>query len=56
MQEAHSKKPTNDFNDEIDLQEEIGKIKTDENQKTELHFEIWKGNVKQNPSLWISKK
>ena len=42
--------------DEVDLQEEIGKIKTDEDRKTELHFEIWKGNVKQNPSLWISKK
>ena len=42
--------------DEVDVQEEIGKIKTDENRKTELHFEIWKGNVKQNPSLWISKK
>ncbi len=42
--------------DELDIQEEIGKIKTDENGKTELHFEIWKGNAKQNPSLWISKK
>lgn len=42
--------------DELDIHEEIGKIKTDENGKTELHFEIWKGNAKQNPSLWISKK
>lgn len=42
--------------DELQTSEEIGKIKTDDNGKTELHFEIWKGNVKQNPSLWISKK
>tara|TARA_B110000261_G_scaffold154265_1_gene185715 strand:- start:1397 stop:1564 length:168 start_codon:yes stop_codon:yes gene_type:complete len=42
--------------DELEIQEDIGKIKTDENGKTELHFEIWKGNSKQNPSLWISKK
>jgi septal ring factor EnvC (AmiA/AmiB activator) len=42
--------------DELDIQEEIGKIKTDENGKTELHFEIWNGNTKQNPGLWISKK
>lgn len=42
--------------DELTTQQEIGKIKTDENGKTELHFEIWKGNVKQNPSLWITKK
>lgn len=42
--------------DELETSEEIGKIKTDDTGKTELHFEIWKGNIKQNPSLWISKK
>jgi len=42
--------------DELEIQEDIGKIKTDENGKTELHFEIWQGNAKQNPSLWISTK
>lgn len=42
--------------DEVEISENIGKIKTDENGKTELHFEIWKGNAKQNPSVWISAK
>lgn len=41
--------------DEVSTQEDIASIKTDENGKTEVHFEIWEGNQKQNPSLWIAK-
>ena len=42
--------------DEVDTQEEIATIMTDENGKTEVHFEIWQGNQKQNPSFWIAPK
>ena len=42
--------------DEVDTKEDIASILTDENGKTELHFEIWQGNQKQDPSLWILKK
>lgn len=42
--------------DEISTNEEIATIITDENGKTELHFEIWEGNQKQNPNLWIKLK
>lgn len=40
----------------IKTQEDIGSIITDDNGKTEIHFEIWQGNQKQNPSLWIAYK
>lgn len=42
--------------DEVNTQEDITTILTDENGKTELHFEIWQGNQKQNPSFWIASK
>ena len=42
--------------DEVNTQEDIATILTDENGKTELHFEIWQGNQKQNPSFWIARK
>jgi murein DD-endopeptidase MepM/ murein hydrolase activator NlpD len=42
--------------DEINTQEDIATVLTDENGKTEIHFEIWQGNQKQNPSFWISSK
>jgi len=36
--------------------EKIGVVITQESeQKTELHFEIWKGYEKQNPSKWLFK-
>ncbi len=40
----------------IKIRQSLGTIKTDEGSKTELHFELWNGNVKQNPKLWITKK
>ena len=42
--------------DEVNTQEEIATILTDENGKTEIHFEIWQGNQKQNPSFWVATK
>lgn len=42
--------------DDVSTQEDIGAIITDDNGKTEIHFEIWQGNQKQNPSLWIANK
>ncbi len=42
--------------DKISTKQELGSIFTDPNEnKTELHFEIWKGKSKQNPQSWISK-
>ncbi len=42
--------------DDVNTQEDIATVLTDENGKTEIHFEIWQGNQKQNPSFWISSK
>jgi len=40
--------------DEILAKEKIGTILTDESEeRTELHFEIWKGYEKQDPSIWL---
>jgi len=36
--------------------EKIGVISTQEaEEKTELHFEIWKGYDKKDPSTWLYK-
>ncbi len=35
---------------------EVGQIHTNEEGKTELHFEVWKGNEKQNPETWLRRK
>jgi septal ring factor EnvC (AmiA/AmiB activator) len=42
--------------DKLETQEDIGTIITDESGKTEVHFELWEGNQKQNPSFWITIK
>ena len=40
--------------DSVDMKQAIGKIISDTEQgKTELHFELWKGQVTQNPALWL---
>lgn len=41
--------------DKLETNEELGAVLTDESGKTEIHFEIWQGNQKQNPSYWIAK-
>lgn len=43
-------------NEEVQTGEELGIIKTDDEGKTELHFELWKGKEKQNPQLWLLPK
>ena len=40
--------------DEVLTKEQIGTVLTDNSEKkTELHFEIWQGYNKLNPSLWL---
>ena len=40
----------------IDTKQPIGKIFTDvKDQKTELHFELWKGKTLLNPANWLAK-
>lgn len=40
--------------DEVLTKEQIGTVLTDNSEKkTELHFEIWQGYDKLNPSLWL---
>lgn len=42
--------------DIVKTKQALGKIFTDDaNQKTNLHFQVWKGIVKLNPELWITK-
>lgn len=52
LEEVYVKK-----DDKIKVKQEIGKVHTDESEgKTELHFEIWRGNAKTNPEEWILLK
>jgi septal ring factor EnvC (AmiA/AmiB activator) len=39
----------------VKLGQKLGLIKTEDNGKTEIHFELWKGNAKQNPEVWLKK-
>jgi murein hydrolase activator len=38
----------------LDMKDIIGPIMTDESGKSELHFEVWKNQDKQDPILWLS--
>jgi septal ring factor EnvC (AmiA/AmiB activator) len=52
LEEVYVKK-----DDKVKVKQEIGKVHTDESEgKTELHFELWKGNAKTNPEEWILLK
>jgi len=42
--------------DKVTTKEIIGKLHTNLDGNTELHFQIWKGKTLQNPSFWILKK
>jgi septal ring factor EnvC (AmiA/AmiB activator) len=42
--------------DKIDTKELIGRVHTNMEGKTELHFQVWKGKILQNPSQWITNK
>ena len=40
----------------ISAKQVIGKVYTDEDtNETEMHFELWQGNVTQNPAYWIAR-
>lgn len=40
----------------VNAKQVIGKVYTDdEKNETEMHFEVWQGNVPQNPSYWIAR-
>jgi len=41
--------------DKIKTKQPVGKVLTDDNSNTELHFEIWKGQSMMNPESWIAK-
>jgi len=42
--------------EQVDQGQKLGKIHTNLKGRTELHFEIWYGKKKQNPSYWIKRK
>lgn len=42
--------------DKIDIGQTLGKVYTDGNGVSEIHFEVWKGVSKLNPELWLDKK
>ena len=37
----------------VKIGQKLGTIKTEDDGRTEIHFELWKGGEKQNPALWI---
>ncbi len=39
---------------QISSKQAIGKVWTDSEGKTMLQFQVWKGQVKQNPALWLA--
>jgi murein hydrolase activator len=42
---------------EISARQAIGKVHTNpDDQKSELHFELWRGKVIQNPEVWLAGK
>ena len=41
--------------DKLKTKQSIGKVLTDDNSNTELHFEIWKGQTMLDPENWIAK-
>ena len=42
--------------DEIDIKQDIGRAITNPSKGvTEVHFELWKGQVTMNPAAWLYK-
>lgn len=41
--------------DEVTLKQDIGAVETNDEGKTSIHFELWKGTDKQDPALWLFK-
>lgn len=43
--------------DKVSVKQTLGTVVTDtEENKTILHFELWKGAIKQNPAFWIAQQ
>ncbi len=42
--------------EEVDAKQILGAIAEDEDGYTEMHFEIWYGQDKQNPEIWLLRK
>jgi murein DD-endopeptidase MepM/ murein hydrolase activator NlpD len=42
--------------DKVSTKQKLGVINQDDNGKTTLHFELWKGKVLQNPEAWLAKQ
>lgn len=42
--------------DKVNTKETIGRVHTNLEGKTELHFQVWKGKTLQNPAYWIIGK
>lgn len=42
--------------DNVTAKQNLGKVWTDEDGKTILQFQVWKGQVKQNPANWLVSK
>lgn len=41
--------------DNVSLNQKLGTVWTDQEGKTVLQFQVWKGQVKQNPAAWIAQ-
>ena len=41
--------------DKVSLNQKLGTVWTDQEGKTVLQFQVWKGQVKQNPAAWIAQ-
>ncbi|MDD3742571.1 MAG: M23 family metallopeptidase, partial [Lentimicrobiaceae bacterium] len=41
--------------DKVSVKQKIGIISTDDNGRTLMHFELWKGKNLQNPENWIMR-
>jgi septal ring factor EnvC (AmiA/AmiB activator) len=42
--------------DKVSTKQDLGIVVTDDDNKTNLHLEIWKNTTKLNPELWIFRK
>lgn len=42
--------------DKVTAKQSLGKVYTNENNATELHFELWHNQEKQNPDYWLASK
>ncbi len=41
--------------DQVETKDIIGKVYTDDNRETQIHFEIWNEMEIQNPEIWLSR-